>query len=319
MQKILITGGAGFIGSHLANKFSKFKKTNITIVDNLSTGNMKNLNGFEGEFVNGDIRDSSLIDALVSSSDIVLHMAAALGVKNIMEDTVNSISTNILGSEVVLLSAAKHKKRIIIASSSEVYGKNPKQPLKEDDDRVLGTPQNFRWSYSDSKAIEESIARVLFLNEELPVTTLRFFNTIGTRQTGQYGMVVPRFVKAAISGEELEVHGTGEQTRVFCNVSDVVSAVEGVLDSDVTLGEVYNVGGFGEISIMDLARKVIDLTDSKSKIVTLPYSEAYPAGYEDMLRRVPDSNKLKSAIGWEAKVSLESSILEIAAEINQTK
>jgi len=246
-------------------------------------------------------------------------MAAALGVKNIMEDTVNSISTNILGSEVVLLSAAKHKKRIIIASSSEVYGKNPKQPLKEDDDRVLGTPQNFRWSYSDSKAIEESIARVLFLNEELPVTTLRFFNTIGTRQTGQYGMVVPRFVKAAISGEELEVHGTGEQTRVFCNVSDVVSAVEGVLDSDVTLGEVYNVGGFGEISIMDLARKVIDLTDSKSKIVTLPYSEAYPAGYEDMLRRVPDSNKLKSAIGWEAKVSLESSILEIAAEINQTK
>ena len=293
-MKILITGGAGFIGSHLAEHFSKAGHT-ITILDNLSTGSESNLKmiDFTGELIVGDIRDVSLVEKLVKDSDLILHMAAALGVKNIMESTIESISTNIVGSEVVLLEAARNSKRIIIASTSEIYGKNPKQPLNELDDRVIGSPQNFRWSYSDSKAIEESIARVLYLEKSLPVTTIRFFNTIGPRQTGKYGMVVPRFIEFALKNLDIPVHGSGEQTRVFCNVTDAVLGVERVLNSNKTLGEVFNVGGFGEISINELASRIIKVTNSKSKIQKIPYSEAYPDGYEDMQRRVPDTYRME--------------------------
>ena len=317
MSRILITGGAGFIGSHLAKEFSENNENRVSILDNLSTGRTGNLKAinFQGEFFEGDIRNQDLVEKLTSNADIVIHMAAALGVKNIMEDTLESISTNILGSEVVLKAAAKFKRRIIIASSSEIYGKNSKQPLTEGDDRVIGSPQNFRWSYSDSKAIEESVARVLYLNQGLAVTTLRFFNTIGTRQTGQYGMVVPRFVSAAIKGEDLIVYGTGAQTRVFCNVADVVSAVLGILKSPETVGEVFNVGGFGETSIQNLAKKVVELTKSKSEIKNIEYEDAYPKGYEDMQRRVPDTSKLQNTINWKAKVSLDQSILEISANL----
>ena len=312
-MKVLITGGAGFIGSHLTERFSSLGDE-VTILDNFSTGAENTLKqiGFRGNLIEGDIRNHSLVDKLIEETELVLHMAAALGVSNIMNSTLESISTNILGSEVVLLSAAKHNKRIFIASSSEIYGKNPKQPLKEEDDRVIGSPQNFRWTYSDSKAIEESIARVLYLEKELPVTTLRFFNTIGPRQSAKYGMVVPRFVEAALNGAEIKVYGDGSQTRVFCHVYDAVEGLISLLKTKSSIGEVYNVGGIGEISILSLAKKVIEVTGSKSKIITLPYTDVYPNGYDDMQRRVPDNSKLKNLTGWQANIGLEEAILDIA-------
>jgi len=312
-MKVLITGGAGFIGSHLTEKFSS-QGDEVTILDNFSTGAENTLKqiGFRGNLVEGDIRNHSLVDKLIENTELVLHMAAALGVSNIMNSTLESISTNILGSEVVLLSAAKHQKRIFIASSSEIYGKNPKQPLTENDDRVVGTPQNFRWTYSDSKAIEESMARVLYLEKKLPVTTLRFFNTIGPRQSAKYGMVVPRFIEAALNGDDIKVYGDGSQTRVFCHVYDAVEGLISLLNTESSIGEVYNVGGIGEISILSLAKKVVKVTGSKSKIITLPYTDVYPVGYEDMQRRVPDTSKLKNLTGWQAKIGLDEAISDIA-------
>jgi UDP-glucose 4-epimerase len=307
-MKILVTGGAGFIGSHLCEKLIE-EHHEVVVLDNFSTGSQSNLEliDFTGELVVGDIRNSDLVNSLVSKSDVVVHLAAALGVDNIMFKTIDSISTNVFGSEVVLQSCSEFNKRVIIASSSEVYGKNPKQPLFETDDRVIGSPQNFRWSYSDSKALEESIARVLHLENKLPVTTLRFFNTVGPRQSAQYGMVLPRFIKSAISNSNLKVYGDGSQTRVFGHVKDAVSAIEVVIGSENTIGEVFNVGGVGEISILDLARLVIEVTQSRSQIEFVPYSVAYPFGYEDMERRVPNTEKLQSYTGWKAsKVLIET-------------
>ena len=314
MKKVLITGGAGFIGSHLADRFIQVG-SEVVILDNLTTGSKDNLRGLGGnaKFVLGDIRNQDLVEELVNEADLVLHMAAALGLDNIMSDTIESISTNIYGSEVVLQSASKFKKRIFIASTSEIYGKNPKQPLSEEDDRVIGTPQNFRWSYSDSKAIEESIARVLFLEKELQVTTVRFFNTIGPRQTGKYGMVVPKFIKSALLGEDIQVYGDGNQTRVFCHVADAVEGLISLLDNLKSIGDVFNIGGIGEISISNLAEKVVQLTNSKSRIVNVPYSLAYPEGYEDMQRRVPDIAKMESLTGWKPKFNLDNAISDILA------
>ena len=207
----------------------------------------------------------------------------------------------------------------MIASTSEIYGKNPKQPLSETDDRVLGTPQNFRWSYSDAKAIEEAVARVLYLEEGLPVSTIRFFNTVGPRQSGNYGMVVARFVDSALQNKDLKVFGDGKQTRVFCHVRDAVSGVLDIIASPKSIGEVYNLGGRGEISILDLAEKVINLTVSKSKIVMVPYFEAYPEGYEDMQRRVPDTSKLNMLTGWSAKHNLDQAIIDITEYLRNEK
>ena len=315
-MRIFITGGAGFIGSHLSGYFQS-QGSEVTILDNFSTGSKANLEaiGFSGKIIEGDIRNSSLVENLVEQSDLVLHMAAALGVDNIMNSTLESISTNILGSSTVLEAAAKFEKRIIIASTSEIYGKNPKQPLNELDDRVIGTPQNFRWSYSDAKAIEESVARVLFLEKQLPVTTLRFFNTIGPRQSAKYGMVVPRFITAALKGKDLEVYGDGNQTRVFCHVDDAISGLISLIGEPEAIGEVFNVGGFGEVSILDLAKKVVVLTNSESDIKFVPYVKAYPVGYEDMQRRVPDNSKLERISGWKARIDLDSAILDIARSI----
>ena len=312
MKKVLITGGAGFIGSHLADHFIQ-QGSDVVILDNLTTGSRDNLKGPGGnaKFVMGDIRNQDLVEELVNGADLVLHMAAALGVDNIMSDTIESISTNIYGSEVVLQAASKFKKRIFIASTSEIYGKNPKQPLSEEDDRVIGTPQNFRWSYSDAKAIEESIARVLFLEKGLQVTTARFFNTIGPRQTGKYGMVVPKFIKSALLGEDIQVYGDGKQTRVFCHVADAVNGLISLLNNPKSIGDVFNIGGVGEISISNLAEKIIRLTDSKSRIVNVPYFLAYPEGYEDMQRRVPNISKMKSLTGWKPKFDIEEAILDI--------
>jgi UDP-glucose 4-epimerase len=313
--KILVTGGAGFIGSHLVNRLSGSGNI-VTVIDNLSTGTSRNLENFTGEIVQSDIRNERLVSDLVSKSDVVFHLAASVGVNRIMENPIESISVNVLGSQIVLTSAAKHKKRIVIASTSEVYGRNPKQPLSESDDRVVGTPQNFRWSYSDAKALEEAMAHALFLKKELQVTTVRFFNTVGPRQTGQYGMVIPRFVKAAINGEDLNVFGNGKQTRVFCHVSDAIDGVISLLNEPGSIGQAFNIGGIGEVSINDLAENVIEITKSKSRIMFKDYQDAYPTGYEDIQRRVPDIRKIKSLTGWTPKKDLFEIIKDVARDLS---
>lgn len=312
-MKVLITGGAGFIGSHLTDAFVK-RGDKVTIIDNFSTGTANNLKSF-AKIIDGDIRDAALIDQLVSKADLVMHMAAALGVKNIMENPLEAISTNLGGSEVVLKAVTRHNKRTFIASTSEVYGKNPKQPLSETDDRVVGAPQNWRWTYSDAKALEEAVATIMHKEKGLPVTTLRFFNTVGPRQTGAYGMVLPRFVAAAKKNEPLIVHGDGFQSRVFGHVSDAVDAVFSLIENDKSIGEVFNIGGQGEITIKELAEKVIAQTNSKSEIQYIPYKEAYGAGFEDMQRRVPNIAKIKEFTGWEPKRDLTQIISDIADAI----
>jgi UDP-glucose 4-epimerase len=222
------------------------------------------------------------------------------------------MSTNITGSEVVLNAATKYKKRVIIASTSEIYGKNPKQPLNESDDRVVGAPQKIRWTYSDAKAIEEAMAFALHQEKNLPVTTVRLFNTVGPRQTGRYGMVIPRFIQAALKNEPLTIYGDGTQSRVFCHVDDAVQAIAAIAHNDATIGEVYNVGGSGEVTIKQLAEKVIALTRSLSAITYTPYLDAYPAGFEDIQRRVPDTSKIKSALGWTPGKDLAQIITDIA-------
>ena len=314
-MRAFITGGAGFIGSHLADALIA-RGDSITVLDNLSTGSLKNLSGVieKVEFVEGDIRNQDLVEKLTQKADVVLHMAAALGVQTIMHHTVESVSTNFTGSEVVMNAALKFDKRLIIASTSEIYGKNPKQPLSETDDRLVGTPQKIRWTYADAKALEEAIAYALFTTHGLKQTTLRFFNTVGPRQTGRYGMVVPRFVEAALRNEPIPVHGDGTQSRVFCHVEDVVRAVLGVTADDSTIGQVFNVGGVGETSIQQLAEKIISQTNSKSTISYTSYSEAYPPGYEDMQRRVPDTTKLQKHLSWKPEHNLESIITDVAKD-----
>jgi UDP-glucose 4-epimerase len=312
-MRVLITGGAGFIGSHLADHYVNAGHT-VALLDNFSTGSKSNIAHLEGKVttVDGDIRNIELIDQLTKDSDLVLHMAAALGVNTILESPLESMSTNITGSEVVLNAVAKHKKRIIIASTSEIYGKNPNQPLSETDDRVVGAPQKIRWTYSDAKAIEEAMAFALHQEKKLPVTTVRLFNTVGPRQTGRYGMVVPRFVHAALKNEPITIYGDGTQSRVFCHVADAVQAIAVMAASDSTVGDVYNVGGTGEVTIKQLAEQVLSVTGSKSEITYTPYSDAYPAGFEDIQRRVPDISKVKGAIGWAPTKDLKQIISDIA-------
>ncbi len=314
-MRAFITGGAGFIGSHLADALISQGDT-VSILDNLSTGSKENIAHIIDKvtFVEGDIRNQELVEELAKEADVILHMAAALGVQTIMHHTVESVSTNFTGSEVVMQAALKFDKRLIIASTSEIYGKNPKQPLSETDDRVVGTPQKIRWTYADAKALEEAVAYALFTNDGLKQTTLRFFNTVGPRQTGRYGMVVPRFVQAALNNEPIPVHGDGTQSRVFCHVEDVIKAVQLVIADDSTIGEVFNVGGVGETTITQLAQKIIERTKSTSTISYTPYNEAYPAGYEDMQRRVPDTTKLRTHLKWQPDHTLDSIIDDVAAD-----
>ena len=316
-MRVLLTGGAGFIGSHLCDALIAQGDTPV-ILDNLSTGQLSNIAHIHNkvEVHQGDIRDVALVNKLTQSSDLVLHMAAALGVNTILEKTVESVSTNFTGSEVVLQASLKHSKRIIIASTSEIYGKNPNQPLKETDDRVVGAPQKIRWTYADAKALEEAIAHSLFLTEGLKVSTIRFFNTVGPRQTGRYGMVVPRFVQAATKNQAITIYGDGTQSRVFCHVLDAIDAVLKITKDDETIGEVFNVGGEGETTIQQLAEKIITNTKSASKITFTSYSDAYPAGFEDMQRRVPDITKAKSALNWKPTRNLDQIISDVAASFN---
>jgi UDP-glucose 4-epimerase len=311
-MKVLVTGGAGFIGSHLTDALC-MSNANVTIVDNFTTGSLDNLAPIKSKIkiIEGDIRDEKLINDLVSKVDLVFHMAAALGVDNILNSTLDSISVNIIGSDVLLKAAAEYDKRIVIASTSEIYGKNQNQPLSETDDRVLGSPQKIRWSYSDSKAIEEATATVLYQTKGLRVTTVRLFNTVGPRQKGQYGMVLPRFVQSALTNKPLSIHGDGKQTRVFCHISDVVDGLLKIAKTNTSIGEVYNLGGVGETSISELAHKVIQITNSTSKIEYITYDKAYPFGFEDMQRRVPNITKIKSTIDWEPRVDLNQIIEDI--------
>ncbi|CAN2231200.1 NAD-dependent epimerase/dehydratase family protein [Candidatus Planktophila dulcis] len=312
-MRAFITGGAGFIGSHLADALIA-RGDSVTILDNLSTGSKKNIAHLEGKIsvFEGDIRDKELVDKLVAESDTVFHMAAALGVKNIMEHTIESIDRNFTGSEVVLNAATKHDKRLLIASTSEIYGKNPIQPLHEESDRVVGAPQKIRWTYSDAKALEEAVAHTLHKTHGLKVTTVRFFNTVGPRQTGQYGMVVPRFVQSALKNEDITIYDDGSQSRVFCHVEDAVRAVLSLLDSEASIGDYFNVGGVGETTIKELAQQIIKQTNSQSAIKFIPYSDAYPAGFEDMQRRVPDVSKINKAVGWSPTHTLDSIIDSVA-------
>ncbi len=312
-MRVFITGGAGFIGSHLCDALVVEGKE-VIILDNLSTGSKKNIAHLEGKIkiFQGDIRDQKLVESLVEGSDLVLHMAAALGVDNILENPIESISTNFYGSEVVLNAAAKYDKRIVIASTSEIYGKNPKQPLSETDDRIIGSPQKLRWSYSDAKALEEAAAYFLFVTKKLKVTTIRFFNTVGPRQTGKYGMVIPRFVKAAVENKPIKVFGDGSQSRVFCHIGDTVKAVLLLAQTNKSIGEVFNIGGKGEITILDLAKMIINQTNSESEITFTDYEDAYAVGFEDMARRVPDISKIKLFTGWEPKIDLKRVIKDVA-------
>ena len=314
-MRVFITGGAGFIGSHLCDAFVT-RGDEVTILDNISTGSKKNVAHLNGiiKIIEGDIKDKQLVESLVSNSDLVLHMAAAVGVKTILDNPIESMSTNFVGSETVLNACARFDKRIVIASTSEIYGKNPKQPLSETDDRVIGSPQKIRWSYSDAKAIEEAMAQALFIEENLPVTTVRFFNTVGPKQTGRYGMVIPKLVSSAVKNETLRVHGDGSQSRVFCHVTDAVDAITKLILSDKSIGEVYNIGGKEEITIKNLAKRIITKSNSKSNIEFVPHSGVYPIGFEDIHRRVPDIGKIERDFGWHPKLSLDEILDDVINE-----
>jgi UDP-glucose 4-epimerase len=318
-MRVLVTGGAGFIGSHLADALIA-RGDHVVALDNFSTGSTANIKHITKnlEIIDGDIRNVDLINETTKDVDLVLHMAAALGVNTILESPLESISTNIAGSEVVLNAAARYKKRILIASTSEIYGKNPNQPLKETDDRVVGSPQKIRWSYSDAKAIEEAMAVALHQEKDLQVTTARLFNTVGPRQSGKYGMVVPRFIKAAINNEPINIYGDGTQSRVFCHVQDAIEALLQLVGTNKTINEVYNVGGTGEITIKQLAEAIIKQTNSESTIEYIPYEKAYAPGFEDMQRRVPDISKMKQELNWSPKRDLSQIITDVATHITNS-
>jgi len=318
-MRALVTGGAGFIGSHLADALIA-RGDQVVALDNFSTGSTANIKHITKNFeiIDGDIRNIDLINDTINDVDLVFHMAAALGVNTILESPLESISTNITGSEIVLNAAANYKKRILIASTSEIYGKNPKQPLNETDDRVVGSPQKIRWSYSDAKAIEEAMAFSLNQEKGLRVTTARLFNTVGPRQSAHYGMVVPRFVRSALKNEPINVYGDGTQSRVFCHVHDAIEALLALVNTEKTINEVYNVGGNGEITIKELAEAVIKETKSKSSIEYISYEKAYAPGFEDMQRRVPDISKMKQELNWAPKKNLSQIIFDVAQQITNS-
>jgi UDP-glucose 4-epimerase len=312
--RYLITGGAGFIGSHLAESLI-FRGDQVVVFDNLSTGAINNLANISEKikFEQGDILDRAVIDKSVADCDFVVHLAAALGVFNIVNKPLESLKTNLQGSEIVLEACDKYRKPVLIASTSEIYGKNDKMPLNEEDDRIIGHPLKSRWSYSEAKAVDESLAYFYYLENKLPVRIVRFFNTVGPRQIGHYGMVVPRFIEAALNNEPINVYGSGEQIRCFCHVKDAVRALILVIDSKKSIGEVFNIGNNQQVTIMELGKKIIEMTGSKSNIETIPYEKAYPEGFEDMQRRVPDISKIKRVLGWEPKIQLDQIIKDIVA------
>jgi UDP-glucose 4-epimerase len=314
-MKILISGGGGFIGSHLADYFLTTGHE-VLVLDDFSGASQVNLNHAKESnklsIIKGSILDQDLVSNLMAEVSSCYHLAASLGVEKINTDPIRSLETNLKGSEVVLTSAASNGIRTLLASSSEVYGKNPVMPLSEDSDRVLGSPQVARWSYSEAKALDELYAFELYKNKSFPVSIARFFNTVGPRQSGSYGMVLPRFVKAALNNQPLLVYGDGTQSRTFCSVTDVVKALVLLMESEKSIGETFNIGSTDEITINNLANKVIKLTNSKSEIVYKKHSEVFGDNFEEPTRRVPDISKIKRVIGWQPQTSLDNIIIEIA-------
>ena len=314
-MKYLVTGGAGFIGSHLCDELVK-RGDEVVVLDNLSTGTKANIQHLVGKssfkLIHGSILDVDTVNKAVATVDHVLHLAAAVGVFTIVDKPLESLITNLRGTENILEAAHKQQKEVLIASSSEIYGKNGGGALSEESDRIIGSPLKSRWSYSEAKAIDVSMAYFYYQEKKLAVRLIRFFNTVGPRQVGHYGMVVPRFVSAALKNEPLTVYGTGSQSRCFCHVYDAVAGVLAVIDSNAALGEVFNIGNDDEITIQDLAQEVIELTGSKSVIEKVLYEKAYAPGFEDMQRRVPDISKVKRVVGWTPKLSLDSIITDIS-------
>jgi len=319
-MKHLITGGAGFIGSHLAETLLDRGET-VFVIDDLSTGSIVNIDHLRDRdnfhYAIDTILNAQLLAEYVDRADIVHHLAAAVGVRLIVEDPVRTIETNITGTDIVLRAAAKKKRRLLLASTSEVYGKSSSLPFVEDGDMVLGATTRARWSYAASKAIDEFLALAYHAQFGLPVTVLRFFNTVGPRQTGMYGMVIPRFVEQALSGEPITVYGDGKQSRCFCDVSDVVQAVLDLVDRPESHGQVYNIGSTVEISILDLAKKVKKHFSSDSEIKLVSFEDAYGPNFEDLKRRVPDTGKLCSLINWEPKIGMDEILNRVAAYIKK--
>jgi UDP-glucose 4-epimerase len=306
--RVLITGGAGFIGSHLSDLYIS-RGDEVFCIDDLSTGSFDNIAHLKGNpkfrYTIDSVHNQPVMAELVDQCDVVFHLAAAVGVKLIVESPVRTIETNVRGTEVVLAQANKKKKKVLVASTSEVYGLSSEVPFKEDGNLVMGATTKGRWSYACSKAIDEFLALAYWREKKLPTVVVRLFNTVGPRQTGQYGMVIPTFVKQALSGRPLTVYGDGSQTRCFGYVGDVVGALVALMDREEAVGEVFNIGSSEEVSIMELAERVKGLTGSKSEIVTVPYDEAYEEGFEDMPRRVPDTSKVSALVGFRATVTLD--------------
>jgi UDP-glucose 4-epimerase len=314
---ILITGGAGFIGTHLTRRLLARGDT-VSILDNLSTGNFDNIREFVGHplysFAIDTLDNPLVLDRLASQADAIIHLAAAVGVQLVVERPTETIETNVLGTHAVLSAARRYRCRTLIASTSEVYGKGVKIPFSEDDDLLLGSSARSRWSYAASKLLDEFLGLAAHREYGLPVTIVRFFNTVGPGQTGRYGMVVPRFVRQALRGEPITVYGDGEQTRCFCHVRDTVRALELLLDHpDTTAGEIYNIGANHEVTINELANQVIARSTSSSALRLVPYNEAYAPGFEDMRRRVPDTSKIHQAVGWQATHSLTEILDDVIA------
>ena len=313
-MKILITGGAGFIGSHLT-QYLLSQDQQVVILDDFSGTGEENLNQVKDSnnlsIIKGSVLNQELVTKLMEEVTHCYHLAAALGVEKINSNPITSFETNLKGSQIVLNTAVNVNARTLLASSSEVYGKNPNMTLKEDSDRVLGSPQVARWSYSESKAMDELHAFELYKHKSFPVTIARFFNTVGPRQSGSYGMVLPRFVKAAISNQPLTVYGDGTQSRTFCSVTDVVDALVLLMNSKESIGQAFNIGSTNEITITELAQKVIKLTNSSSEIVYKKHFEVFGDHFEEPQRRVPDISKIKKIVGWQPKQSLDEVILEI--------
>ena len=318
MSKLLVTGGAGFIGSHLIDMLVA-EGHSVIVLDDLSTGRHGNLRQHAGnpqvEFILGSILNEGLVEDAVRRVDTVLHLAAAVGVHLIVERPLESLATNIRGSEIVLDKCHKFSRKVLVTSTSEIYGKNTSDALNEDDDRILGSPLKTRWSYSEAKAIEEVLAHAYWRQKGLPTVIVRLFNTVGPRQVGHYGMVVPRLVEQALRNVPLTVFGTGEQTRCFGHVADISRAILELASNPEAEGGVFNVGVRGEISINDLARRIIELTGSTSDIVRIPYDEAYESGFEDMERRRPDIGRLEKLTGWQPEKSLHDIIADVAEDL----
>ncbi|MEY2426209.1 MAG: UDP-glucose 4-epimerase [Actinomycetota bacterium] len=317
----LVTGGAGFIGSHLADALLA-RGDHVVALDNLSTGRLSNLDAAgrhpNFRFVQASVLDEMAVDELTHQCDVIVHLAAAVGVKLIVEEPLKSLTTNIRGSEIVIEAAHRYRSKLMVASTSEIYGKNASDMLHENSDRILGSPTVARWAYSTAKAVDEVLCYAYHKERDLPTIVTRLFNTVGPRQSAAYGMVIPRFVQQALANDPITVFGDGTQTRCFGHVTDIVDGMLRLLDHPGAIGEVFNVGSPGEISMLDLAKKVIEMTGSSSPIQMIPYDQAYEVGFEDMQRRVPDTTKLRDLTGWEPSRTLDDILRDSIAEARVT-